>query len=96
MHYLDDFLLAVPAGSWQCSALLAEFKKLCNDLGVSLAEEKTEGPSTWLTFLGIKLDTVVQASGIPESKLNDLRERVASFLRKRKVSLLELQQLVGH
>lgn len=27
------------------------------ELGVPLAEEKTEGPSTQLTFMGIQLDT---------------------------------------
>lgn len=96
MHYLNDFLFVGPAGSGQCSALLSEFQELCNDLGVPLVEEKTEGPSTKLTFLGIELDTVAQTSGIPEDKLNDLKERVVTFSSKCKVSLLELQQLVGH
>lgn len=85
-----------PEGSGQCEALLAEFQRLCYDLGVPLAEEKTKGSSTRLTFLGIELDTEAQTSRIPDAKLNDLKERVATFLSKRKVSLLKLQQLLGH
>ena len=33
------------------------FKSLCAALGVPLASDKLEGPSTSLSFLGIVLDT---------------------------------------
>ncbi|XP_054843457.1 uncharacterized protein LOC129335043 [Eublepharis macularius] len=95
-HYLDDYLFVGPEGSGQCARLLAGFIALAEELGVPLAHEKTEGPVTVLTFLGIELDTRQQASRLPMEKLRDLRARLASFQGKRKVSLLELQQLVGH
>ena len=33
---------------------------------------------------------------LPDNKLPDLRSRIATVLQKRKVSLKELQQIVGH
>lgn len=96
VHYLDDFLFAGQAGLGQCAHLLTGFQELCIDLGVPLAEKKTEDTSSTLTFLGIELDSLTQTSRIPVAKLADLRECVFSFLSKRKVTLLELQQLVRH
>ena len=43
--------------------------QLCNDLGVPLALEKVEGPSTTISFLGILLDTVRMDIRLPEDKL---------------------------
>ena len=38
------------------------FQELARDLGVPLADEKTEGPSQRLVFLGIEVDTILKAS----------------------------------
>ncbi len=46
IHYLDDFLLLGPPGSLACKEALSKTLKLCCKLGVPVAEEKTEGPST--------------------------------------------------
>lgn len=48
------------------------------------------------TFHGIQLDTVAQTSDLLEAKLLDLRARVARFINYCKVTLCELQELVGH
>ena len=53
IHYLDDFLTMGPPDSPICQKNLDTFVQLCRDLGVPLAAEKIEGPSTSLTFLGI-------------------------------------------
>ena len=45
LHYLDDLALATTLA-------------LCEELGFPVAEDKTEGPSTTLTFLGIEIDTL--------------------------------------
>ncbi|XP_054843036.1 uncharacterized protein LOC129334764 isoform X1 [Eublepharis macularius] len=95
-HYLDDFLFVGRAGSSECARLLDTFLRLAEELGVPLAHEKTEGPSTVLTFLGIELDTVQQSMRLPLNKVDDLRARLQEFKVKRKASLIELQQLVGH
>ncbi|XP_054839956.1 uncharacterized protein LOC129332750 [Eublepharis macularius] len=94
-HYLDDFMFIGPAGTAQCASLLAGFVSLAGELGVPLAQEKTEGPSQVMTFLGIELDTVHQSLRLPTDKVRKLREILSAFKGKRKASLLDLQQLVG-
>ena len=54
---LGRFLTMGPPDSLTCQKNLDIFIQLCRDLGVTLAAEKMEGPSTSLTFLGITLDT---------------------------------------
>lgn len=78
------------------SFLLRTFLRLAEELGVSLAHEKTESPSTELTFLGIETDTVQQCCRLPVDKLAKLSVLVAKCLAKSKLSLLELQQLAFH
>ena len=51
MHYFDDFLMFGPSDSPVCH--LNTFTQVCDELGIPLATEKLEGPSTSLTFLGI-------------------------------------------
>ena len=72
------------------------FQALAKELGLLLAKEKTEGPATSLTFLGIVLDMTQQNSRLPHNKLLDLRSRLASLLSKRNISLKELQETVRH
>ncbi|XP_060110601.1 vomeronasal type-2 receptor 26-like [Heteronotia binoei] len=55
--------------------LLGAFEELARELGVPLPHEKTDGPSPVLTFLGIKLDTMQQASRLPADKVLGLVER---------------------
>ena len=55
IHYLDDYLTMGPPASAICQRNLDIFISLCADLGVPLASEKLEGPSTSLSFLGIIL-----------------------------------------
>lgn len=95
-HYLDDFLFAGQQGSGQRAFLLEQFMQLTSELGVPLAHEKTEGPVTKLTFLGIEIDTVREVCCLPQDKLDKLRSLIGSALGKRKVTLLALQQIAGH
>ena len=69
---------------------------MAGELGLSLVEEKMEGPSTSLTFLGIKRDTRMQASRLPDNKLKEFQAWLSGLLRKRKVSLKGLQEIIGH
>ncbi|XP_077783928.1 uncharacterized protein LOC144327573 [Podarcis muralis] len=95
-HYLDDFLLASACDTGECSVLLRAFADLTQELGVPLAADKTEGPSTRLTYLGILLDTVSQTSSLPRDKLVALKKVIEELLPLRKVSLRQLQSLLGH
>ena len=55
LHILDDFLIIEESTS-DCQSKLQRFLHFCEDIGVPMAPEKTEGPSPVLTFAGIELD----------------------------------------
>ena len=69
LHYLDDFFLTGPPESDICQNNLSKAEMLCAELGVPLAEEKTVGPSTVITFLGIELDSIRFEARLPQDKL---------------------------
>ena len=95
LHYLDDFLFVGEAGTGHCRGLLRAFARLAEWLGVPLAPDKTEGPATRITFLGIELDSRAGVCRLPECKVRELRECIENLLASKKATLLELQQLVG-
>lgn len=66
------------------------------ELGLPLAEEKTEGPIVLLSFGGIELDTWQQTCYLPINKLEDLPDMIWDLVPCSKVTLKELQKLVGH
>ncbi|VDI43964.1 Hypothetical predicted protein [Mytilus galloprovincialis] len=58
-HYLDDFIFAGHESNNNCELLMDTFMKVCKDLCVPLADNKTVGPTTTLTFLGLEIDTLL-------------------------------------
>ena len=65
LHYLDDFLLVGPPGEDTCQEAMSRMLTVCDQLGIPVASEKLEGPTTALTFLGIVLDTSAQQLRLP-------------------------------
>ena len=59
---------------------LNHFKQACHTLGVPLALEKVEGPST---VLGILLDTHLMEARLPEEKLQRLRATVTEWVSRK-------------
>lgn len=94
-HYLDDFLFVGPQGSPVCTVLLDTFRFLMKRFGVPLAEEKTVGPVTVLSFLGIELDSVSMVFRLPPDKLARLLTTIEEVLLKKKITLRQLQSLLG-
>ena len=94
LHLLDDFLIVSPTVD-SCQHQLDTFSMLCSYLGIPMAPEKTVGPSTTLAFAGIELDTVLMEARLPKEKLDKCRELLSAFLRRRKVTLQEIQSLTG-
>ena len=68
LHYLDDFLLLGPPSTQTCQAALHSTLSICEELGLPVAPERTEGPGTALTFLGIEIDTVAGQLRLPQEK----------------------------
>ena len=69
--------------------------KICKDLGVPLAIDKVEGPSSSLPFLGIMLDTNMVEAQLPLGKLNRTFSLVTAWLNKKKTTKRDMLSLVG-
>ena len=95
LHYLDDFLTIAPPMSDTCRQNLATIKHTCQILGVPLAWEKVEGPSTTLSFLGVLLDTAKMEARLPEEKLQRLQSTIDEWMVKKKATKREILSLVG-
>ena len=86
LQILDDFLF-IASSQTKCSTDLSNFLRMCDYLGVPIAQEKTCGPSTVLQFAGITLDSVKQEARLPEDQLKKYRILLESFRKCRKVTL---------
>jgi len=98
VHYMDDYLIIsskMASGSQSCQALLEKFKEICATLGVPLAPDKTIGPASKLTFLGLQIDSVVQTVSVPQNKLEKITEKVQAAMQAKELSLKEIQSLIG-
>ena len=82
LHYVDDFLIMCEPSAPLADKLYSDFTSVCEDLGVPLALEKTEGPSNRLTFLGIELDSAEQALSLPCGKLTEIQKILSGFKKK--------------
>ena len=64
IHVLDDFLFVAPTPE-KCQDDLTRFLRLCHNLGVPIAHEKTMDPFSCLQFVGITLDTRKMEARLP-------------------------------
>ena len=55
LHYLDDFLFLAAPNSFEGSDTLSTALETLHFLGIPVAANKTEGPTTSLVFLGIHM-----------------------------------------
>ena len=94
-HYLDDFFTCGPIHSRECAANLQCLVDVCKHLGVPLAEEKLEGPSDCLVFLGIVIDTVKGELRLPVQKLERLQRQLGGWLTRKKCTQRELLSIAG-
>ena len=94
IHILDDFLIAAESFD-TCKTSLHQFLTFCENVGVPMAPEKTEGPSPFLTFAGIELDCSMNEARLPQEKVEKCLLAIHSLLGRKKVTLKELQSLIG-
>jgi hypothetical protein len=95
LHYLDDFLFGGKSETTQCQETMHTFEQVCTSLGIPIANEKTKGPSTVITFLGVEFDTINMELRLPSEKLQKLQLQLDHILYKDKITLLQLQSLLG-
>ena len=97
LHYLDDFLLLSSSYCDECAQALAITLSTCSELGIPLALDKTEGPTTELTFLGVLLNSASLSMSLPQDKLQALRILIQQFVGRRVVrDVGALESLIGH
>ena len=60
-----------------------------------MAPEKTEGPSPFLSFAGIELHCSMNEARLPQEKVRKCLLAIRSLLGRKKVTLKELQSLIG-
>jgi hypothetical protein len=64
-------------------------------LNIPIADDKTEGPTTVLCFLGLELDSQKMEVRMPRDKILDIVCRIEHVLEKEKVTLKVMQSLIG-
>ena len=81
LHYLDDFRILGSQEKPACRRALLTTLALCEELGFQVAEDKTEGPTTSLSFLAIEINTQQQQIRLPQDKLSRLSTTIATWIR---------------
>ena len=94
IHVLDDFLFLAPSKS-MAFVSLQKFLCLCQEVGIPIANEKTEGPARTLTFLGIELDSIMMQASLASEKVQRCIELINPLIQQKKVKLKELQSIIG-
>ena len=66
LHYLDDFLFFGPPQSPHCQTAMRTAPRVCEALDLPVAPEKVDGPSSYILFLGIGIDTEAMELRLPQ------------------------------
>ena len=82
-HYLDDYIMMGRVETEEYNVNAATLVATCNRLGVPIAPDKCADPTTMLTYLGIKVDTVQMQLCFPEEKLERVWATVAEWLERK-------------
>ena len=96
MHYLDDYFTVGPANSLVCAHNVHTITQVASQVGIPLAPNKLEGPTTQLVFLGILIDTTRMDTSLPDDKLHELLSELCSWssckkMSQKRTSLLDWQ-----
>ena len=94
-HLLDDFFFVGKVNSKDCQYALDSFLHICSDVGVPIKEEKTQLPTTIITIYGVEIDSNQMVARLPPDKLSKIKDWLLRLKRKKKVTLRELQSLLG-
>ena len=79
----------------QCQVNLDRFLLLCAYLAIPIAPEKMVGEENVLVFAGIELDTLCTKARLPLDKTEKCKTLMSAFLKRKKVTLWEIQSLIG-
>ncbi|KAI2647038.1 Pro-Pol polyprotein [Labeo rohita] len=95
VHLLDNFLIISPPDSVPAAHLLTTQKHF-SELGIPLAQDKTEGPSTSIEYLGISLDSQKFLASLPKEKIDRMVLVASTLLTNSSCSTRELLSIPDH
>ena len=95
MHYLDDYFTVGPPWSPLCASQVDIMVKTAARLGIPLAPDKLEGPTSRLVFLGILIDSTLMECSLPPDKLSELVAELLTWSSRKKCLKRELLSLIG-
>ena len=94
-HYLDDFVTLGPPASPLCGAHLDTILHTCSELGLPLAMDKLDGPTSCIVFLGIEIDMRAGILRLPDDKLQRILQTLSRWANRRACVRRELESLIG-
>ena len=95
-HILDDFIFVNSPSSQSCLQDLEAFLNLASRLNIPIKQSKTCQPATVATVHGVEVDTIDMKIRLPADKLSKLVTLLDTFSKRKKVTLTELQSLIGY
>ena len=95
MNYLDDFLFLAYT-RFLCNQLMGTFLKLCEELNIPVATEKTEKASMLIVFLGILLNGHDFVLALPIKKQTKALKLLNEMIDRKKATVKQLQTLTGY
>ena len=93
-HILDDFMF-LSRSTETCQCYLDRFMSLARFVDIPVKHIKTVSPATCVMVHSIEVDTELMEARLPLDKLDDVLNLVTGFARRKKVTLRELQSLIG-
>ena len=84
-----------PPGTSDCQQNMHKLLGCCSELGIPIAQDKTEDTTTCLTFLGIEVDTQAMELRLPAQRLVRVCQTVSEWLGRKAARRRELESLVG-
>lgn len=94
IHYVDDYFLT-SASAAECQDNMNRIQLLFTELGLTIATEKTVGPTKKLVFLGILIDTQNMTMSLDTERISSIQQLLMEWTNKKTCSLRELQSLIG-
>jgi len=79
--YVDDLLLRA-SDETHCAALVNVARRVFDQLGLIIAEHKTEEPTQTLTFLGLQLSTADMTLSVDSRRLQEITACTSDFVRE--------------
>ena len=95
IHYLDDYLVMEHPTSPRCTHRVDAFLRVCVSLGIPVALDKLEGPTTSITFLGLELDSNRQEIRLPQTKIRQIMAELDRWSSNHKNTKRKLLSLIG-